>query len=160
MTTIVRLKNNTASGFSLLEVMVAVGILGFSMAAIYQMFGTSMATSARAEAVTMATLLARQKISEQIIKLDKDQLEGKFPGTDEESEGEFDEPYKKYKWKLKVRKVEIPMPQEEALGPQAAIMQMISKQINEAVREVKLAVTWEESSEQRDVTVTTHVVKK
>ncbi|PIR20016.1 MAG: hypothetical protein COV45_08560 [Deltaproteobacteria bacterium CG11_big_fil_rev_8_21_14_0_20_47_16] len=157
MMNIVNLKNK---GFTLLEVLVALGILAVSITAILQMFGTSMSTSARAERVTVATMLARQKMAEQVIKIDKDLLEGKFPDTTEESDGDFDEPYQDYKWKIKMRKVEIPMPPQDKLDAQAAIMQMISKQIGEAVREVKLSVIWEELNEPHDVTVTTHVVKK
>lgn len=147
-------------GFTLLEVLVALGILAISISAILQMFGTSMSTSERAETVTVATMLARQKMAEQMIKLDQDFLEGKFPGTDEENSGDFDAPYNKFKWKVKIRKVEVPLPPQEKLDAQAAIMQMISKQISESVREVKLSVIWEELSEPHDITVTTHVVKK
>jgi type II secretion system protein I len=158
MKSIVNLKNN--AGFTLLEVLVALGILAVSITAILQMFGTAMVSSSRAEAVTVGTMLARQKMAEQMIKLEKDALEGKFPGTDEESDGSFDEPYDKYKWHVKVRKVEIPMPPQSEQGAQAQMMQMISKQIGDNLREIKLDVTWDELGETQDISVTTHVVKK
>lgn len=151
-------KNSTA--FTLLEVLVALGILAVSITAILQMYGTAMVTSGRAEAVTVATMLARQKMAEQMIKLEKDALEGKFPGTDEESDGSFDEPYDRYKWHVNIRKVEIPMPPQSEQNAQAQMMQMISKQIGENLREIRLVVSWEELGEKQDVSVTTHVVKK
>ncbi len=93
-------------------------------------------------------------------KLEKDALEGKFPGSDEESEGSLDEPFGQYKWHVKLRRVEIPVPPQEEQGAQTQLIQMIAKQIGEALREIKLSVSWEELSEKQEVVVTTHVVKK
>lgn len=148
------------AGFTLLEVLVSLGILAVSITTILQLFGTSVVTSARAEAVTVATMLARQKMAEQMIKLEKDALEGKFPGTDEENGGDFDSPYDKYKWHVKIRKVEIPVPPQEKQDTQAQLTQMIAKQIGDALREVTLSVSWDDLSEKQEVVVTTHVVKK
>lgn len=158
MKTIVNLKNNR--GFTLLEVLVSLGILAVSITTILQLFGTAMVTSARAEAVTVATMLARQKMAEQVIKLEKDALEGKFPGNDEESGGDFDSPYDKYKWHVNIRRVEIPVPPQEQQDAQAQLIQMIAKQIGEALRELTLSVSWDDLSEKQEVVVTTHVVKK
>lgn len=144
----------------MLEVLVALGILAVSITTILQLFGTSIMTSARAEALTVATMLARQKMAEQMIKLEKDALEGKFPGTDEENGGDFDSPYEKYKWQVKIRKVEIPVPPQEQQDTQAQLIQMIAKQIGDALREVKLSVSWDELKEKQEVVVVTHVIKK
>lgn len=152
--------SKNSRGFTLLEVLVALGILAVSITAILQLFGTATLTSARAEAVTMATMLARQKMAEQMIKLEKDALEGKFPGTDEESGGDFDSPYDKYKWHVKIRRVEIPVPPQGEQDSQAQLIQMIAKQIGEALRELTLSVSWDDLGEKQEVTVTTHVVKK
>lgn len=143
-----------------MEVLVALGILAVSITTILQLFGTSVLTSARAEAVTVATMLARQKMAEQMIKLEKDAMEGKFPGTDEESGGDFDSPHDKYKWQAKIRKVEIPIPPSEKQDTQAQLVQMIAKQIGEALRELTLSVSWDDLGEKQEVVVTTHVVKK
>lgn len=158
MKSIVNLKNK--AGFTLLEVLVSLGILAISITTILQLFGTSVVTSARAEAVTIATMLARQKMAEQMLKLEKDALEGKFPGTDEENGGDFDAPYDRYKWQAKIRKVEIPVPPQEKQDTQAQLTQMIAKQIGDALRELKLSVSWDDLGEKQEVVVTTHVVKK
>lgn len=155
------IKNSKSNqGFTLLEVLVALGILAVSITAILQLFGTAMITSSRAEAMTVATMLARQKMAEQMIRLEKDALEGKFPGTDEEAGGDFDPPFENYKWHSKIRRVEIPVPPQEEQGTQTQLIQMIAKQIGEALREIKLSVSWDELSEKQEVVVTTHVVKK
>lgn len=152
------LKNKSA--FTLIEVMLAIGILAMSFAALLQLSGTAMRTSARAESVTVATMLARQKMAEQMIKLERDALEGKFPGSDEENGGDFDSPYDNYKWNVKIRKVEIPVPPQEQQDSQAQLTQMIAKQIGDALREVKLIVSWEDLNDKQELVVTTHVVKK
>lgn len=154
-------KNSKSSqGFTLLEVLVALGIMAVSISAILQLYGTAMVTSARAEAVTIATMLARQKMAEQMIKIEKNATEGKFLDTTEESDGKFDDPYDNYNWHVKVRKVEIPLPPQEKQDAQAQLTQMIAKQIGDNLREITLSVAWSELSEKQEVTVTTHVVKK
>lgn len=150
-------KSNRA--FTLLEVLVALGILAVAAIAITGGFGSSNLASRRAESVSIATLLARQKMAEEIIRIEKNSMEGKFPDTNEESSGKFDEPYEKYQWVIKIRKVEIPVPPQEEQGVQAQLTQMIAKQIGDSLREVKLEISWEEE-EKKDVTVVTHVVKK
>lgn len=158
MRSIVNSKNNR--GFTLLEVLVALGILAVSITAILQLYGTAMVTSERAESITVATMLARQKMAEEMLKIEKDAAEGKFPDTDEESNGSFDSPFDKYRWLVKIRKVEIPLPPQEKQDAQAQLTQMIAKQIGDNLRELKLTVEWDELSDKQDVTVTTHVVKK
>lgn len=152
--------NSKNKGFTLIEVMLALGIMGMSFVALLQLSGTALMTSERAEAVTVATMLARQKMAELMIKLEKDALEGKFPGTDEESGSDFDPPHEKYKWQARIRKVEIPVPPQEQQDTQAQLTQMIAKQIGEALRELKLTVSWGEADEKQEVVVTTHVIKK
>lgn len=150
-------KNSRA--FTLLEVLVALGILAVAAIAITGGFGSSNLASRRAESVSVATMLARQKMAEEMIRIEKNAAEGKFPDTNEESNGTFDEPYDRYQWEIKIRKVEIPVPPQGEQGVQAQLTQMIAKQIGEALREVKLVISWEEE-EKKDVTVVTHVVKK
>lgn len=148
------------SGFTLIEVVLALAILGMSFAVLFGLAGTSMRTSARAETVTIATMLARQKMAEEMIRIEKDAAEGKFPDTNEDSSGKFDEPYDKYQWLIHVRKVEIPIPPEGEQGVQAQLTQMIAKEIGEALREVKLTVLFDDSIDKEEVVVTTHVAKK
>ena len=136
------------------------GIMAVSITALMQLYGTAMVTSARAKTVTTATMLARQKMAEQLIKFEKNMAEGKFPATTEEADGTFDDPFSKFTWHVKIRKVEIPVPPQEKQDAQAQMTQMIAKQIGDNLRELVLVVGWSELSEKQEVTVTTHVVKK
>jgi general secretion pathway protein I len=52
------------SGFTLLEVLVALAITGLAVGAAFQIFGTMFQGQARAERVTTALLIAESKLSE------------------------------------------------------------------------------------------------
>ena len=79
--------NSTQRGATLLEVMVALGILATSYVALLQVHGGAIRLSAYSRQVTIATFLARDKMEEITTKLDK---EG-FPDMDESEEGDFEE---------------------------------------------------------------------
>ena len=98
------------SGFTLLEIMVAVSILSISMMVIMEMHSGTMITSRRAEEITIATMLARSQLHEVQLDFEKGMTKGEFPKENKTLEGTFDEPYERYKWEAKVSKVEIPIP--------------------------------------------------
>lgn len=146
-------------GFTLLEIMVAVGILSVSLVALLTFQGNTMITSGRAERITEATMLARMKMSEVELDLDKLVRKGEFP--DEKSEeGTFDEPFDNYKWKLSIKGVKLPAP---VMGEEGSIESLIGRQLSEeiakTVREVKLEIVWSEMGEEQSIDVVTHIVK-
>jgi general secretion pathway protein I len=96
-------------GFTLLEVLVAVAILGLGLTAILSAQTGLFASSSYAERVSFATGLARCKLSEIEIKLEK---ERSFPLTDIRDEGPCcaDDTYGGFKCKWKTEKVELPLP--------------------------------------------------
>lgn len=149
-----------STGFSLLEVMVAVAILAIALLGLINFQGQSMFIVGRAEKLTLATFLAREKMGEVLLKIEKDQLEkGVFPEEDEGEEGTFDKPYEKFKWSSKIRKVGIPAPGGEEGSPTMLMFKMVTDQIKDLVREVKLTVSWEELGKEQDFDVVTHVTK-
>lgn len=98
--------NSAQRGATLLEVMVALGILATSYVALLQVHGGAIRLSAYSREVTIATFLARDKMEEIITKLDK---EG-FPDMDESEEGEFEqEGFPHFHWQLSIRKLELPV---------------------------------------------------
>jgi len=98
--------NSTQRGATLLEVMVALGILATSYVALLQVHGGAIRLSAYSRQVTIATFLARDKMEEITTKLDK---EG-FPDMDESEEGDFEEEgFPHFHWKLEIRKLELPV---------------------------------------------------
>ena len=146
-------------GFSLLEVMVSVAILAVSLTVLLTFSGSTLLKSGRAEKLLIATMLARQKMTDIEIELEKQKKKREFP--DERSEDDdFDEPFEDYKWKMDIRKIELPAP---TVGEEGSMQQMIgkqlTKQISQTVRELKLTVMWDEGGEEQAVEVVTHIVK-
>jgi general secretion pathway protein I len=96
-------------GFTLLEVLVAVAILGLGLTAILSAQTGLFASSSYAERVSFASGLARCKLSELEIKLEK---ERSYPLTDITDEGNCcaDDSYGGFKCKWKTEKVELPLP--------------------------------------------------
>ncbi len=146
-------------GFSLLEVMVAVAILATSLTVLLTFSGNTMLKSGRAENLVVATMLARQKMTEIDIDLEKAKIIREFP-EERSEEGEFDEPYEDFRWKMEIRKIELPAP---VTGDEGSIQEIVGRQltreISRTVRELKLAVVWDEGGEEQSIDVVTHIVK-
>lgn len=148
-------------GFTLLEVMVALAILGVAVAEIIAFQARGVQLNNRARRLTEATMLARTKMVEYQLKLEQDILRGAFPEEGNE-EGSFERPYDMYKFKIEFKKVEIPtppMPEGEKQNPMMGMMGMVTKQISAAVRELKLTVIWDEQGKEKNLSVATHLVK-
>jgi prepilin-type N-terminal cleavage/methylation domain-containing protein len=150
----IRFKN---AGFSLLEVMVSIAILAMSLLVLINFQGESMVAAGRAEKINIATMLAREKMAEFEIDYEKNMKKGQFP-DESTDEGKFDKPYEDFSWKLAVKKIELPVPKSEEENIMESAMQMVSKQLSESVREVRLAVNWDELGQEQGFEVVTHVV--
>ena len=88
-------KSRTPDGFTLVEVVVAMAVLGISLVLIIELFSGGLRLGRAAEEYTVAGQLARQKIEE--IALYKQMEEGA-------EEGEFDGVYR---WQMEVKKVDL-----------------------------------------------------
>ncbi|MGH9443120.1 MAG: type IV pilus modification PilV family protein, partial [Thermoanaerobaculia bacterium] len=100
------------SGFTLLEVLVAIAILGLGMTSILSAQAGLFASSLYAERVSIATGVVRCKLSELEVKLAK---EG-YPLLDQKEEGPCcgDDATPGYKCKWKIEKVELPPPPQNS----------------------------------------------
>ncbi|MCC6273148.1 MAG: prepilin-type N-terminal cleavage/methylation domain-containing protein [Deltaproteobacteria bacterium] len=174
-----------SAGFTLIEIMISLSILSISLLSIYAAQGNSLRASGRAENIQTASMLARQKMTEKMIELQKDLDKGKFPDEQINDQGEFEPPFDRFRWEFAVRKVEIPVVQApgqeggEATGagpatsegkepgagsqaPAAAqenLAKMVTKKISESVREITTKVIWQELEEDQTLVVTTHIAK-
>lgn len=146
-------------GFTLLEVMVSVAILATALATLIGLNGTSMIKSGRAEKITIATMLARQKMVDIELELQKDMQKGEFP--DEKSgEGQFEEPFENYAWKMEIKRVELPAPVTGEKGSfQEVIGRQLTKEIGTTVRELRLTILWTDRDAEQSFDVVTHIVK-
>ena len=166
-------------GFTLLEILIAVAILATSFVVLLSSSGNSFLESARAERMTRAVTLSRQKMVELEMGFAKDMAKNKAFGEDKEENGTFDEPFDDYRWSYTIKKVEIPVKSEGGGGgggengeegggeSDLAIMQdqmkTIMDKISKLTREVQLTVYWGDKDvlldKQPHMTVTTHWVK-
>lgn len=86
-------------GFTLLEIMVSIAILSMSLVVLLSHTGKTLNTSRRAEKMTIAAMLAKQKMVDIEIDLRKGMRKNEFP--DEKSEeGAFGEPYDDFSWSM------------------------------------------------------------
>jgi len=84
-------------GFTLLEVMVAVAILGIAMVAIHHAQAQGIRAMARTKNMTLGTMLAWEKMNDILITIRND-----FPRAGEERNGDFEVPYEHFHWVLRV----------------------------------------------------------
>ena len=168
-----------SKGFTLVEIMIALAILAVGLLSLYTAQGNSLRASGNAERIQVGALLAKQKMTEKMLEIDKGLAKGSFPDDKTEETGEFEAPYQDYRWEYTVRAVEIPIgggqegegsgggegpPQgtdanQAPASAQANVAQIVSKKIAESVREINIRVIWEELGEEQSVKVTTHVSK-
>ena len=143
-----------------MEVMLALAIFALAVAALVGFQARGYINDAKARHLTIAVELARFKINDYQLDIDKEISKGSFP-EEKSEEGEFEKPYEDYRWKMELRKVELPLPplgeQQNELTKQ--VMQTITKQISDVVRELKLTISWKEMEVERSFSVTTHIAK-
>ncbi len=86
----------SAAGFTLLEVIVSMAILGLALMAIFDLNAGAVAMHAYTKKLTVASLLARSKM----IDIEQDLYDKGFNNDDEEKSGDFsDEGWSSFKWR-------------------------------------------------------------
>jgi len=108
----------------------------------------------------VAVDLSRQKMVDWKLQIDEEIKKGSFP-EDKSEEGEFEEPFNDYRWKIELQKTELPIPPvgEDEGEVMQQMVKLITKQITDAVREMRLTVYWTEMDKQRELSIVTHIVK-
>lgn len=150
--------------FSLIEVVVALGILGFMLTALFSLQATAARSVSYSRNVQMAALLAKDKMLELEWMLRKDGFRlGEAVLSGDFSDAEAPE----IQWSAEIRKVEPEalMNQAGDLGgvhPLAAqafpIFGHLGKMLSEQLREIRLTVRWKEGRYEEEFEVVTHVV--
>lgn len=158
------MRRRTAAGFSLLEVMVSVAILGISLVIVLEIATNNVRATYHARAITTASFLARTKLA----AMEDDLLEVGFSQGDQEDQGDFgDEGFANYRWETLIEAVSLPTDiaqktQESATeatqsdnpmnmmagmlgGFMSTLIEPIRMGLEEAVRRVTVRVLWEET---------------
>jgi general secretion pathway protein I len=94
----------TEKGFTLLEVMIAIGVLAIGIGAILTAENNSLDVTLRAKRMTTVATLARNTIIDA-----ERELQGKtFEEVKEKSTGKFEAPYSDYSWERVIKEVTFP----------------------------------------------------
>ena len=96
-------KHSGQHAFTLLEIMVALAIVGIAMVALLSLGNRSIGVHDRLQHLTQATLLAQQKMAESELKANRD---GVAQLTD--SSGGFAEPFTDYHWRIAINSTPLP----------------------------------------------------
>jgi general secretion pathway protein I len=190
-----------ARGFTLLEVMVSLGILAVALTVLSDLNGGVIAMHGYSKKLTVATLLARGKM----LDLEEELRKDGFKDFDDEKDGDFeDDGFPDFAWKAEILRPDVQfdagqllsllggeqgaagafgsgggiakllgsaaqnLPQGtglDAAAISAAMAPLINAQatvfietIKQAVREVRLTVSWKDGQVEDRFTVTTHMV--
>jgi general secretion pathway protein I len=106
----------TASGFTLLEVMVAMAIMAIVLVSVYRMHSQTLTMNTAARFYTQAPMLAQSKLA---------QLEGDSSGIVAGDSGDFGDKFPGYTWSISTDEVS-----SEALGEIAADLKRIDMRVS------------------------------
>jgi len=153
------------SGFTLLEVMIAVAILSLTLVTLLSVVTSNIRSTHHAKLTTAATFLARGKM----VDLEDQVLENGFSNSDETADGVFkDQGYPNMRWDSIIERVELPadaaMKQKDQAqdkakdstnpmdmvsgflgGMMSSFIEPIRLGLQESVRRVTVHVTWDET---------------
>jgi len=123
-------------GFTLLEVMVALVVLGVGLVTVIQLFSGALSSVERAFRHTQVAFLALEKLDEVLADTEL------APG---EGEGSFPEPFEDYRWRVSVAEVEEEAADEEAEEEKtgkAEAKEVVARQLR-----VEVEVLWQMGDE-------------
>jgi general secretion pathway protein I len=89
-------------GFTLLEIMIALAIVSIAMVSLLALANRSIAVHDRLQRITVATLLAQQKMAETEVNAGNGSLQST------ENKGVFSDPYAAYRWQVAYRDTPLP----------------------------------------------------
>jgi general secretion pathway protein I len=176
---IVSLKlKNKGRGFTLLEVMVALAILGLSLLALFMAQSRSMRMAEKGRLITIATQLARSKLIDCKFDLNKNG----FPKTDYFESGDFsEEGFADFEWECFAYRFDVPPPNAESIAKGikaqsgdmankggmdfsanmlAPFFGLISTTLGDSLKEMVLIVRWKDGETPDELRVVTHVIDR
>jgi general secretion pathway protein I len=87
-------KRSQRNGFTLLEIMIALAIVSIAMVSLLALANRSIEVHDRLQRITVATLLAQQKMAETEVNASNGSLRSS------ENQGVFSDPYAAYRWEI------------------------------------------------------------
>jgi general secretion pathway protein I len=148
-----RLRGNNESGFTLLEVMIAMAIMLVAFSSILAIQASSLKATMRSRQTHEVSMLARWAMAQTEVEI----AGKKFNEISEETSGQFADPYQDYTWVRKVKEVQFP--NLAAISSQAGedsnrsdegnnsqmmeqMGKIVTNYLGKSIREVSISVQW------------------
>ncbi len=150
-------------GMTLIEILVALAIFTISFLVLIDAQNLNIRSSAHAHRISIATILAQDKMTETLLRHKNKPLRE----IEEKEDGVFEGNYSKYRWEIASRDFAydlsflIAMAQgggeETQESPALAHLPKISQFIKNSSKEITVTVFWREGPTERNVSITTHL---
>jgi prepilin-type N-terminal cleavage/methylation domain-containing protein len=163
-----------SKGFTLIEVMIAIGILAIGIGAIIVAENNSLDVTIRAKRMTTVATLAKNTL----IQAERE-IEGKdFLEVKDDSTGKFESPYADYSWERKIKEITFPNLLDPNIGgaggAEAAkkasteattsdpntdrVVKLATNFLSKATREITVTIKWKEKGEDQNFSVSQYWV--
>jgi type II secretion system protein I len=155
----------TESGFTLLEVVIAMAIMLIAFASILSVESGAINATARAKQLNIVAMLARNKMVETEYK-----FEGKtFDEVKKDDGGAFEAPYQDFRWTAKIKEIKFPNLNIGGGGDKggdkgggtdmvATLTKLLTKFLSKAMREVTVTIFYKRGSGEQSFAVSTYWV--
>jgi prepilin-type N-terminal cleavage/methylation domain-containing protein len=157
-------------GFTLLEVMIAIGILAIGIGAILSAENNSLDVTLRAKRMTTVATLARNTLVEA-----EREIQGKtFDETKKEASGKFDPPFSEYSWERKIKEITFPnllnsqsgggTKTDQKEGAQGVdpnverVVKIATNYLSKSSREISITIKWKDKGEEQKYNVSQYWV--
>ncbi|MGE0614563.1 MAG: prepilin-type N-terminal cleavage/methylation domain-containing protein [Bacteriovoracia bacterium] len=135
-------------GFTLLEILIAMGIMVIVLTSIFSIESGSILATERAREMTTVSMLAKDAMVDFELKFQ----EKPFNEVAEEESGQFEEPFQAYSWTRTVKEVEFPnlgignaQSGKDSGGAEnqtELLSKLVTNFLSKALREVTITVKW------------------
>ena len=148
------------SGFTLLEVLIAMFIMLIAFSSIFSIQSSAIQVTNRAKETNTVSMLLKNAM----VKAELD-LEGKsFEEIKKEDSGAFESPFQDYYWTRSIKELEFPNLVQRSGGDDAQSGQdqsselmgrLVTKFLSKAVRKVEVSIKWKKGSKEQSVSLST-----
>ncbi len=156
-------------GFTLLETMIAMGIMLVAFSSILMVESASLRTSEKARQMNVVAMLAKNLMVEA-----ENTFEGKpFNEVKKEESGQFPAPYEDFRWKRTIKELEFPNMSfgggDKKEGASSSsdsgqdqftelLTKLMTSYFSKAIREVQVTISWQRGSGEQSFTTSTYWV--
>lgn len=148
------------SGFTLLEVLIAMSIMVVSFGAILSIESSAITVTNRAKETNTVAMLLKNALAQTELE-----IEGKtFEEIQKEKTTPFEAPFADYSWSWKVKEIEFPNIIPSSGGDSGKDQsseqfgRIVTKFLSKSLREVEVSINWKKAEKPQSVSATTYWV--